>query len=99
EASCNTVDDGSGVAVLATLSLTGADPDGTGTITATCADAVDNAGNSADPVSVTYTVTARPLVCPVLQSGTYIGSWANDSGFGSGSCQVALDFSALPSVS
>jgi hypothetical protein len=57
EAGCSTIDALSGVAVEATLSLTGGDPDGTGTFTATCAGALDNAGNAAAPVSATYTVT------------------------------------------
>jgi hypothetical protein len=56
-AGCSTTDALSGVAVEATLSLTGGDPDGTGTFTATCAGARDNADNESAPVSATYTVT------------------------------------------
>ncbi|WP_173073537.1 PxKF domain-containing protein [Phytohabitans rumicis] len=55
-ASCSTVDDGSGVATEAALSVTGGTPAGVGQFTATCAGAVDKAGNHAAPVSVTYTV-------------------------------------------
>ncbi|TKK88366.1 hypothetical protein FDA94_13770 [Herbidospora galbida] len=53
-AGCATVDQGSGVATPATLTLTG--PTGVGAVTATCAGAVDRAGNAAPPVSATYTV-------------------------------------------
>ena len=56
-ADCTTADALSGVAVEATLTITGGNPDGTGTFTATCSGAVDNAANMADAVSVTYTVT------------------------------------------
>lgn len=45
-ATCNSSDDGSGIATLATLSITGGNPDGTGSFTATCSGAVDNAGNT-----------------------------------------------------
>ncbi|MFN8491593.1 MAG: PxKF domain-containing protein [Caldilineaceae bacterium] len=55
-AGCSTSDALSGVATQATLNVTGGNPDGTGSFTATCSGASDNAGNSATPVSVTYTV-------------------------------------------
>jgi len=51
------------VATQATISVTGGNPDGTGTFSATCDGATDMAGNHADPVSVSYTVqTAGVLV-------------------------------------
>jgi hypothetical protein len=56
-ASCASSDSLSGVAQEAVLTLTGGNPDGTGTFTATCSGASDNADNSAGPVSATYTVT------------------------------------------
>ena len=55
-ASCSTTDALSGVATQATLSLSGGNGDGSGNFTATCSGASDLAGNSAAPVSVTYTV-------------------------------------------
>lgn len=54
---CSTTDAVSKVATPATLSVNGANANGVGTITATCSGAVDNAGNSQDPVSVTFSVT------------------------------------------
>ena len=57
-AACSTTDALSGVATQASLSVTGGNADGTGSFTATCSGATDNAGNSAAPVSVSYTVTA-----------------------------------------
>jgi hypothetical protein len=57
-AGCSTTDALSGVAMQATFNVTGGDPDGTGNFAATCSGAGDNAGNSAAPVSVTYSVTA-----------------------------------------
>ncbi len=53
EVGCETTDAGSGVATAATLSTSGGP---VGPITLTCAGATDNAGNVADPVSVTYAV-------------------------------------------
>jgi hypothetical protein len=55
-ASCSTTDSASGVAVAATLSITGGTSNGVGHFTATCSGAVDHAGNTAAPVSVTYDV-------------------------------------------
>jgi hypothetical protein len=55
-ASCSTTDSASGVAVAATVSITGGTSNGVGRFTATCSGAVDNAGNSAAPVSVSYDV-------------------------------------------
>ncbi len=57
---CDTVDTGnnagvSGVAVAASLTLTGGSPDGSGTFTAICDGALDYAGNSGS-ASATYTV-------------------------------------------
>ena len=48
----------SGVATQATVNVTGGNADGTGSFTATCSGATDNAGNSAAPVSVSYSVSA-----------------------------------------
>ena len=56
-AGCSTTDALSGVGTAASLTVTGGNPNGTGTFTATCAGASDNAGNTAAPVSATYTVT------------------------------------------
>jgi len=52
-AGCSTTDATSGVATVATLTSAGGPVT---TITATCAGAADNAGNTAAPVSATYTV-------------------------------------------
>jgi hypothetical protein len=59
-AACNTQDVLSGVATQASVSVSGVanPPTGAGTYTATCSGAVDNAGNTAANVSVTYTVTS-----------------------------------------
>ena len=54
-AGCDTQDTLSGVATLASLTLTGGDVNGVGTITATCAGATDNADNNA-AATVIYTV-------------------------------------------
>lgn len=51
-AGCSTSDSLSGVAVKATVSVSGSG----GQFTATCSGAVDNAGNRTRPVSVTYSV-------------------------------------------
>jgi hypothetical protein len=51
-AGCSTADALSGVATKATLTVRG----GNGHFTATCSGATDNAGNAAQPVSVTYSV-------------------------------------------
>jgi hypothetical protein len=57
-AGCSTNDATSGVATQATVAVTGGNGDGTGSFTATCSGATDDAGNSATPVSITYTVAA-----------------------------------------
>ena len=62
-AACTTSDALSGVATQATVSVTGGNPDGTGSFTATCGGATDIAGNSAAPVSVSYTVNAPVDTC------------------------------------
>ncbi|WP_067495526.1 fibronectin type III domain-containing protein [Actinoplanes sp. TFC3] len=51
--SCRTVEDGSGLATQAVMTHT---TDDKGVHTVLCAGAVDNAGNKAAPVSITYTV-------------------------------------------
>ena len=55
-AGCDTQDAQSGVAIAATVSVTGGNIDGIGDFTATCSSATDNAGNSSTPVSVSYSV-------------------------------------------
>jgi hypothetical protein len=57
QAGCASTDDLSGVAAEATLTLSGGDAQGAGSITATCSGALDSAGNSADPAVVHYTLT------------------------------------------
>jgi len=54
-AGCSTSDGLSGVATQASVAITGGSG-GVGSLTATCSGAVDNAGNQAPPVSVSYTV-------------------------------------------
>jgi hypothetical protein len=68
-AACSTSDALAGVATQATLNVTGGNSDGTGSFTATCSGATDNAGNSAAPVSVSYSVTppadtTAPVITP-----------------------------------
>lgn len=55
-ASCSTTDSATGVAVQATLSITGGTANGVGEFTATCSGAKDNAGNVAPAVSAAYNV-------------------------------------------
>ena len=66
EAGCNTSDALSGVATAATVSLSGGNASGTGTITATCAGALDHAGNSGS-ASITYTVVTPQDAIDSLQ--------------------------------
>lgn len=47
-------DDDTAVATQPTLSTSGANPDGSGRITVTCAGATDTAGNTAAAVRATY---------------------------------------------
>lgn len=54
-AGCDTQDP-SGVATPATVHVTGGNANGVGLFTATCSGAVDQGGNAAAPVSVSYTV-------------------------------------------
>jgi len=63
-AGCSTNDALSGAATQATLSVTGGNGDGTGTFTATCSGATDQAGNGAAPVNVSYTVDPPPTAPP-----------------------------------
>jgi len=64
-AGCDTSDVLSGVATPATLAVSGGGSppgaNGTGAFSATCSGATDQAGNAANPVSVTYTVNAIVL--------------------------------------
>jgi endo-1,4-beta-xylanase len=55
-ATCATADALSGVAAPAHIQITGGTPTGVGSFTATCSGATDNAGNTAAPVSATYSV-------------------------------------------
>jgi Ca2+-binding RTX toxin-like protein len=64
-AACATSDATSGVATQATASVSGGNPDGTGSFTATCSGATDNAGNSAAPVSVSYSVESAGVLVGV----------------------------------
>lgn len=57
-AGCSTSDALSSVATQAALSITGGNPDGTGSFTATCSGATDKAGNPGS-ASVSYTVVYR----------------------------------------
>ncbi|MEZ4713427.1 MAG: glycine-rich protein [Caldilineaceae bacterium] len=68
-AACSSSDALSGVATQATMSVTGGNPDGAGSFTATCSGATDLAGNSAAAVSVSYSVnppadTTAPDITP-----------------------------------
>ena len=63
---CSTSDALSGVATPAAFARSGGNPDGTGSFTITCSGAVDNAGNSAAPVSVSYSVTPADNTAPVI---------------------------------
>lgn len=56
---CNTTDAPSGVQTKATVSVTGGNPNGVGTFTATCKGAIDKAGNAGKDASVTYKVTGK----------------------------------------
>jgi hypothetical protein len=56
-AGCSTSDNASGVAVLATASISGGTANHVGAFTATCSGGKDNAGNTAPAVSVTYKVS------------------------------------------
>jgi rhamnogalacturonan endolyase len=62
------------VASAATLTLSGGTLAGTGSFTATCAGASDKAGNSAAPVSVSYTVAGVSITrrAPVLYSSSRV---------------------------
>jgi glycosidase len=66
-AGCNTTDALSGVGSNARLNLTGDNGEGYGNFTATCSGATDNAGNSGQPVSVSYTVLPPPNVTRSLR--------------------------------
>jgi glycosidase len=58
QAGCLTTDRVSGVQVNATVSVTGGNQQGYGSYTATCSGGEDNAGNTASPVTASYTVSA-----------------------------------------
>jgi predicted extracellular nuclease len=55
-ASCSASDSVTGIAVQATLSITGGTANGVGHFTATCSGATDGAGNIAAPLSASYDV-------------------------------------------
>lgn len=69
-ATCSTTDALSGVATGATVAVTGGGPDGSGVFTVTCSGATDHAGNSSQPVAISYTVTAPPTPTPVPPTPT-----------------------------
>jgi hypothetical protein len=73
-AGCQTTDALSGVATPATVNVTGDNGEGYGNFMATCSGATDNAGNTAQPVSDSYTVQAPPNVTSSLSiSSTGLG--------------------------
>ena len=57
QAGCSTTDNGSGVAVEASFSLSGGNALGVGSFTATCSGALDNAGNPGNTAIVHYNVS------------------------------------------
>ena len=57
QAGCSTTDEGSGVAVEASLSLSGGNALGAGSFTATCSGALDNAGNPGNTAVAHYNVS------------------------------------------
>ena len=76
-ASCSTSDSVTGVAVQASLSITGGTANGVGHFTATCSGAQDGAGNIAAPVSASYDVdyVFNGFFSPVANGKTFkIGS-------------------------
>ncbi len=81
-AGCSTSDALSGVATQATLSITGGGgplgADGTGSFTATCSGATDNAGNSAAGVSVNYTVNPPPDSSGPVITPQMVGTQGNN---------------------
>ena len=104
-ASCSTTDALSGVATAATLSVSGG-PEGP--VTATCGGAEDNAGNAADPVSVSYFVDGTPpaITCnsasfTLNQAPAMVTGVATDAGSGPASQAVsaAADTSSAGSKS
>lgn len=73
EPGCTTSDDGSGVQVEARPVVVGGEADGTGLHTATCAGATDWAGNTAEPVGVTFTVDPSPVQQCAGKRATIVG--------------------------
>ena len=65
-AGCNTTDALSGVATPASLAVTGGNEFGFGNYTATCSGAMNKAGNTAAPISVSYTVNGPTLLAGVV---------------------------------
>ncbi|MEZ4709301.1 MAG: hypothetical protein R3A44_18985 [Caldilineaceae bacterium] len=63
---CETSDSLSGVRTRSRVSISGGNPDGSGSLTATCSRISDEAGNSAGPVSVSYTVEPADDTPPVI---------------------------------
>ena len=81
-AGCAISDSLSGVRTRSRLSISGGNPDGSGSFTATCSRISDDAGNSAGPVSVSYTVEPADDTPPVItpnvsgslgDNGWYVG--------------------------
>jgi len=67
-AGCDTIDALSGMAAAVSLTLSGGNRDGSGTITATCDGALDNAGNSG-AARVSYTLLTPQQAIGDLQAG------------------------------
>lgn len=78
-AGCSTTDALSGVQTQAALSLTGGNPSGSGTFTASCAGATDKAGNAGATASVTYQVyaadTTPPVIAPIVNGTLGNNGW------------------------
>jgi hypothetical protein len=69
-AGCSTTDALSGVAAPASLAVTGGNKSGYGNYTATCSGAKDEAGNTAAPISLSYTVNGPTAVAGLVEQKT-----------------------------
>jgi hypothetical protein len=69
-AGCSTTDALSGVAAPASLAVTGGNKSGYGNYTATCSGAKDEAGNTAAPISVSYTVNGPTAIAGLVEQKT-----------------------------
>ncbi|MEI2774357.1 MAG: CARDB domain-containing protein [Candidatus Competibacter sp.] len=77
-ADCETSDALSRVQTFATVNVTGGDANGLGTFVASCAGAMDRAGNAGATVSVSYQVIGA--VGPINTGALTIGFWRNKNG-------------------